>query len=64
MEIKPNTNVAEALKMSRKVADVFRSYKLDCLTCKGVVEESIEKAAFNNGISLDVFLKDLNNALK
>jgi len=64
MEIKANTNVAEALKMSKKVADVFRSYKLDCITCKGVVEETIEKAAFHNGLTLDVFLKELNDALK
>lgn len=64
MEIKPKTNVAEALKMSKKVADVFRKYELDCLTCKGVAEESIERAAFNNGVALDEFLKDLNDALK
>jgi len=64
MEIKPNTNVAEALKMSKKVADVFRKYNLDCLTCKGVVQESIEKAAFQNGLILDDFLKELNDALK
>lgn len=64
MEIKAGTNVAEALKMSKKIADVFRAYKLDCITCKGVVEETIEKAAFHHGLTLDVFLKDLNDALK
>ncbi len=64
MEIKPSTNAAEALKMSKNVAEVFRSYNLDCLACKGVVEETVDKIAFNNGISLDVFLEDLNNALK
>ena len=64
MEIKPDTNVAEALKMSKKIADVFRAYKLDCITCKGVVEETIEKAAFHHGLTLNVFLKDLNDALK
>jgi len=64
MEIKPNTNVAEALRMSKKVADVFKRNNLDCITCKGVVEETIEKAAFHNGLTLEVFLKDLNDALK
>ena len=64
MEIKPDTNVAEALRMSKKIGDVFKSYKLDCITCKGVVEETIGKAAFHNGLTLDVFLKDLNDALK
>jgi hypothetical protein len=64
MEIKSNTNVAEALKMSKKVADVFRNNNLDCLTCKGVVEETIDKVAFNNGLDLQNFLKELNDALK
>lgn len=64
MKIKPDTNVAEALKMSKKVADVFRKHELDCPGCKGVVEETIEKAAFHNGLKLDEFLKELNEALK
>jgi len=64
MEITGKTNVAEALRMSKKVGDVFRNYKLDCITCKGVVEETIEKAAFHHGLTLNVFLKDLNDALK
>ena len=64
MEIKAGTNVSEALKMSRKVADVFRKYELDCLTCKGVVQETVDKIAFNNGLILADFLKELNDALK
>ncbi len=64
MEIKPGTNVAEALKMSKKVAEVFRKYNLDCPGCKGVSHETIERAAFNNGLMLDEFLNELNGALK
>jgi hypothetical protein len=64
MEIKASTKVTEALKMSKKVADLFREYKLDCPGCRGVVEETIDKVAFNNGLKLEDFLKDLNNALK
>lgn len=63
MEIMASTKVSEALKMSIKVADIFREYKLNCLGCKGVAEETIGKVAFNNGLKLDDFLKDLNKAL-
>ena len=64
MEIKSDTNAAEALKMSKKVADVFREYKLECVSCKGMPGETIEKIAFNNGLALDHFLNDLNNAIE
>ena len=64
MKIKSDTNAAEALKMSKKVSDVFREYKLECISCKGMSAETIEKIAFNNGLTLDHFLKDLNSALE
>jgi len=64
MEITAATKVADALKMSQKVTDLFKEYKLDCPGCKGMVEETIDKVAFNNGLNLEDFLKDLNNALK
>ncbi|HOK00861.1 MAG TPA: disulfide oxidoreductase [Spirochaetota bacterium] len=62
MEIKKDTYVVEALKLSKEVAEVFRKYKLDCLKCKGMSEDTIEKVAFNNGLDLKVFLEDLNKA--
>jgi hypothetical protein len=64
MEIKSDTNAAEALKMSKKIADVFREYTIECLSCKGMPGETIEKIAFNKGLALDNFLSSLNNALK
>jgi len=64
MMIKSDTNAAEAFKMSKKVADVFREYNLECISCKGMSNETIEKIAFNNGLALDLFLKDLNNAVE
>jgi hypothetical protein len=63
MRIESGTNAAEALKMSKKVSDVFREYKLECISCKGMPAETIEKIAFNKGLTLDHFLKDLNSAL-
>jgi len=64
MKIKSDTNAAEALKMSKKIADVFREYNLECASCKGMVNETIEKIAFNKGLTLDHFLNDLNNAVE
>ena len=64
MKIKSDTNAAEALKMSKKVADVFRDYNLECVSCKGVSNETIEKIAFNKGLTLDHFLASLNSALE
>jgi len=64
MKIKSDTNAAEVLKMSKKVADVFREYTMGCLSCKGMPGETIERIAFNKGLALDNFLKDLNGALE
>ena len=62
MEIKKNTYVPEALKISKHGADVFRKHNLDCLSCKGMIEDTIEKVAFNNGLELQPFLDELNKA--
>lgn len=64
MDIIASTKVSDALKMSKRIADIFRQYNLSCMGCRGVVEETIDKVAFNNGLKLDDFLKDLNDALK
>ena len=62
MEIKKNTYVPEALKMSKNVADIFKKHNLYCLSCKGMIEDTIEKVALNNGIELQPFLDELNRA--
>ncbi|HOP28361.1 MAG TPA: disulfide oxidoreductase [Spirochaetota bacterium] len=62
MEITKNTYVPDALKVSKHVSEVFRKHNLRCLKCKGIVEDTIEKVAFNNGIDLQSFLDELNKA--
>jgi hypothetical protein len=64
MKITSKTNGADALRMSKKVADVFNSYNLHCAKCKGIAGESIEKIAFNSGLDLKTFLEDLNRAVE
>lgn len=64
MKITSKTNGADALRMSKNVADVFNSYKLHCTRCKGIAGETIERIAFNSGLDLKLFLEDLNKALE
>ena len=64
MEIKEKTTVEEAIKKSPAVAAVFKKHRLDCASCRGGKQDTIEKVALNNGLELKALLKDLNRALK
>lgn len=63
MKITAETNAAEALKMSKKVADVFHKYNLPCTGCKGLKEDKIGRIAFNQGLDPEKFIGELNAAL-
>lgn len=62
MKITAETNAADALKMSKKVADVFYKYNLYCPGCKGVKEDRIGRIAFNHGLDPEKFIEELNAA--
>ncbi len=62
MEIKEKTTVHEAIKRSKEVIKVFKKYNLDCPSCRGSAEETMEKVAVNNGLDIKKFLKELNEA--
>jgi len=64
MKIKADTLVADAIKISKNVGKVLKRYNLDCAGCRGAVEDTIDKVAVNNGLDLQQFLKDLNEAAK
>lgn len=64
MEIKEKTTVEEAVKKSPAVAAVFKKLRLDCASCRGAREDTIEKVALNNGLDIKGLLKELNRALK
>jgi hybrid cluster-associated redox disulfide protein len=64
MEIKEKTTVEEAMKKSPAVAAVFKKYRLDCPSCRGAKEDTIEKVALNNGLDLKALLKEFNRVLK
>jgi len=63
MKISAETNAAEALKMSKKIAEVFNKYNLYCTGCKCIKEETIGRIAFNQGLDRDNFISELNSAL-
>jgi hybrid cluster-associated redox disulfide protein len=63
MKITEKTTVQDAMKISKQVTRVFAKYNLDCPGCRGSSQDTIEKAASNNGINLSLFLKDLNKAV-
>lgn len=62
MKITSETNAAEALKMSKKVAEVFARHNLPCAGCKGVKEDKIGRIAFNYGLDPEKFINELNEA--
>jgi hybrid cluster-associated redox disulfide protein len=64
MRITKNTKALDAIKMSHKIIKVLENHGLYCLTCKGAVEDTIEKIAVNNGMDAKEFLKELNAALE
>lgn len=63
MKITAETNASDALKMSKKVADILNKYSPGCTGCKGIREETIGRIAFNQGIDPEKFIADLNSAI-
>ena len=63
MKIEKTTKIIDALKLSKGVKEILQKYNLDCAGCKGAVEDTIEKVAFNNGLDLKMFLNELNNKM-
>jgi len=62
MKITEKTTIVEALKISKKVAQVLGSYNLDCAGCRGAENDTVEMVAVNNGLDLKKFLSELNAA--
>ena len=62
MQIEAHSKISEVLKENPELKEIFEKYNLNCLSCKGIAEETIEKAAINNGLDLKTFLSELNKA--
>ena len=57
------TNIATMLQEYPQTAVVFKKYRLGCIGCHGVQNETIERGAMAHGIDLSALLHDLNAAL-
>jgi hypothetical protein len=65
MKIDKNTTVHDALKLSKNINTILRKkYNIDCARCKGSVECTIDKIAFNKGLDLKQLLIELNEEFK
>lgn len=64
MKISEETLIADVLKQSEKAAEVFARCKLSCPSCRGAGQDTIGKAALNNGLDVEEFIKELNEAIK
>jgi hybrid cluster-associated redox disulfide protein len=57
---KKEMTFADAIKKNKDATKVFKKYGLQCTSCMGMVEESLETGAINHGIDPDEFLNELN----
>ncbi len=62
MKITEKTTVPEVLKLSKNTLKVFKKYNLDCLECKGSLNETLDKVAVNNGLEINTFIEELKKA--
>ena len=63
MKFNETTSIFEVLKKSKNTLKVFTKYNLDCPGCKGSSQDTIRNVAINNGLDLDVFIKELNDCI-
>lgn len=64
MKITRDTKALDALRMPGSVIQVFMKHHLYCPGCKELPRETIEKIALCNGLDMEQFLAELNDALK
>jgi len=59
--IDSKTRLSELFKMDKKAVEIFKEFGMHCPKCKGVAQDTVEKAAVNNGINLKKILDKLNS---
>ncbi len=63
MSITGEMKIAEVVVRHPRTAAVFRKHHMDCLSCKGSREESIDSCAVLNGLDPSALLRELNRAV-
>jgi hypothetical protein len=62
MQITEKLIASEVLKKYKNTASVFKSYNLNCTSCKGVEQDTLEKIIINNGLDPQKFMKEIKDA--
>jgi hypothetical protein len=63
MEITEKTSMADLLSKSQALSKVFKKYGLDCLSCRGLAEETVVQLAVRNGLDVKAFIEEIRRAL-
>lgn len=64
MKITEDMKLKDVIAHHVQVAKVFKKYNLDCIGCKGADEDTVRIVAMNNGLDVNQFVKELNDAIK
>ena len=64
MDITEKTRMKDLLHQSGSIAKVFKKYRLDCMSCRGVTEDTVGQIAQNNGLDVKELIKELKESLK
>lgn len=64
MKITEDMKLKDVIAHHVQVAKVFKKYNLDCIGCKGADEDTVRIVAMNNGLDVNQFTKELNDAIE
>ena len=64
MKITGDTIVKDVITGNTEITKVFKKHNLDCLSCRGIEQDTLRIVAVNNGLDLEEFLKELKEAAK
>ncbi|MBN1532578.1 MAG: hypothetical protein JXA20_07950 [Spirochaetes bacterium] len=63
MEIDEKTSMADLMGRTQALSKVFKKYGLDCLTCRGLAEETVAQLAVRNGLDVKAFTEEIRRVL-
>jgi len=65
MKVTKDTLIADLIKAHPKVVkELFPKLDLDCIGCKAVKTDSLDKAAINHGKDIQELLKEIEKRIK
>lgn len=65
LDITKDTTISELLKIHPKIIKgLFPELSMECLGCKAIVTDTIEKAAMNHGKDVNKLLKEIKKRIR